>query len=242
MDFLGGVNRLLRAEGALRDDDSLLTSFSGTSFAASSEFAQIAIQTELTSLVAEGFLPYEEKDATLTLVDGTRLYALASDFVRFRDKDPFLLKVDVSGASLNETLRQWPGGEDALRQNVWGYRDETGAPGWFYVSGGTVKQIGLYKVPDSTAAGDTYRYYYESAVSVAIETDDLPFATEQEAETFIRVAGRRYKFIQAAPELRLQLWPAGLKNDGEREDALGVLQSLLRATPPTGYYGRRGYG
>jgi hypothetical protein len=239
MDFLAGVNRIFRSEGIVRDDDDELTSFTVTAFAASLETAKIAIQDELAHLVAMDLIPYEEKDAEVTLVDGTRLYALATDFVRLRDPSPFLLRVNASGESENIILHEWPGGEKNLRRVALDYREKSGEPSWFYLPGGTTKQIGFYLVPDSNADGDIYRYYYEGSVTVSDSADTLPFASDTEAEAFVRLAAGRFRYLRTDPFTRRQLYPGGVRTVGGREDDLATLQGLLRTKPPTGKYGSR---
>ena len=216
MNFLAAVNRVLRNVGILRGDDDDLTSFAQTQHSATLNLAKIAIQDQLTSLLAEQFIPYEEAQGTLTMVQAQRLYSFASDFVRLQEG--YLLEVDGTGASQNVVLIEYPGGESQLRADIWEYQETQGTPVWFYHTGGTTKQLGVQPIPDADAAGKQYRYYYEKDVSVTDATDTLPFHSEIEAETFVRVAARHFEMLFEGVSERSQI---------ERDPVLLVLRATL---------------
>ena len=96
MNFVNGVNRVLRHAGIIAGDDDDLNSFSDTQHANLSRKAQIAIQDELAELFADKVFPYEQTQAFITLSSGTRTYSLDSNFIRFLDKNPFLLEVSAA--------------------------------------------------------------------------------------------------------------------------------------------------
>ena len=238
MDFLAGVNRIFRQEGIVREDGEI-TSFTGNSFGQSTELAKIAIQNEINDLTSEEYIPYEEAESTITLGADTRTYSLASDFIRFRDRRPKMLEVDGSGNSENRLIFDYPGGEEKLRQEVYDYRDQTGDPSWFYFVRGASKQVGFYLVPDASAAGKIYRYYYEKSVNVSVETDTLPFASEGEAQAFIDLAATRFRYMRADEVVRTQLYPRGLSSIPDRTRAESKLLSLMRPNAPARAYGRK---
>lgn len=236
MNFLEAVNRVLRSEGILMGDDDDLTSFTETQHAANSSLAQIAIQSELSNLVSDGYLQYEEKSTSLTLAVGTRTYSLASDFQHFLET--FLDREDGSGNAEGNRILLYPGGEGQLRKDFNRYREETGNPIYFYPAGGTTKNIGLYPVPNSDVAGDVYRYYYEADVNVSVTTDVLPFHSTTEAQVFIRMCARRFKYLHATPAVRESLFPQGIEGDGSSNSARATLMGLLNPLPPKRKYGK----
>lgn len=239
MTFLEAVNRVLRSEGIIRGDDDALTSFTSTQFSNTLQLAQIAIQNELNKLVSDEFIAYEEADSSVTMVTGTRTYALAADFVRMQQPFPRLVKVDGSGNSLNTFIDEYPGGEAMLKFGVLDYREASGGPSYWYMTGGTAKTLGVYPLPSATTNGDIYRYYYEKTAVVSVTSDTVPFVTESEANAFVETAARRFKYLHASAILREQLFPRGLEGDPVIEEARSVLMSLLRGKAAAPAYGRR---
>jgi hypothetical protein len=197
--------------------------------------AKIAVQDELSALVADDYLPYEQAEATITTVASTRTYTLASDFVRFADDDPMLLEVDSGGVSQNVFILEYPGGENQLRRQILDYREQTGTAQWFYGLGGTSKTIGLYPVPDAVLY---YRYYYEKSVSVTNASDTVPLVTTEEANAFVQMASRRFKYLMTPTEDREKVFRNGILRDPIREESRAQLAHLLRFKRPNERYGR----
>lgn len=134
-------------------------------------------------------------------------------------------------------LYRYPGGESQLRKQFSGYKEDSGTPIYFYELGGTTKAVGLYPVPD--AAGDVYRYYYEKDVNVSVATDVIPVTTETEAQTFIRMCARHFKYLRSSPQVREGLFPQGVAGDSVINQARSTLMGLLRMTPARKSYGKR---
>ena len=229
--FLDAVNRVLRANSIIGGDDDDLRSFSEVQHVATLEIAKISIQSALTELVSDRIIPYEEKDGTLTMVEGQYSYDLPSDFVRFKGEKPFLLKLDGSSNSENITVNEYPGGEEKLRRSILDYREQSGEPRWFYTIQNAVKRIGMYQVPDASTNGVVYRFPYESTVYVINYTDELPFTTEQEAHAFADMAARRFQFLFTNQPLE------GLQRDVVYNTGKANLTNLLRRTNPISGYG-----
>lgn len=199
----------------------------------STRLAKLAVQQELASLVADETIPYEKTSATLAV--SARTAALSSDFVRFQDERPMLLETNVSDVSQGTFIPEYPGGEEKLRRHDLNYRENTGKPSWWYWVGGTSKTLGFYTVPSTTIY---YRYYYEKDVRVSAAGDTMPFVTDTEVSTFVRVAARRFKFLYSSPAVREQLFPQGVDNDSVILDARNTLSQLLRYKQPSTRYGR----
>lgn len=236
MNFLEGVNRVLRLEAVLQGDDDDLTSFSLTQHAATSSLAQLAIQAQLADLVSDGFIDYEDAQSTFVTTNLTRTYTLASDFQRMQEL--FMEELDSSSEASGTRVVHYPGGEAQLRADFPRYQEDTGRPIYFYLTGGTSKTIGLMPVPTDTY---TYRYYYEKDVSVSAASDTLPFVNEIEAQTFIHMCARHFKYLKASSAVREQLFPAGIAADPVILHARATLVGLLYGLPKRRKYGKR-YG
>ena len=234
MTFLEAVNRVLRMEGVIRGDDDDLASFNESQHAATVSLAQIAVQQQLTNLVAGDYIPYEEKVSTIVSVAGTRTYALAADFQRFQEV--FFEELDGASEASGTRVVLYPGNERQLKRDFPRYREDQGKPIYFYTTGGTSKQIGLFPVPEDAW---TYRYYYEADVSVSVEADALPFVSDTEANVFVELAARHFKYLKASVAAREQLFPRGIEGDPAIENKRATLLALLRGLPRNRHYGKR---
>lgn len=216
----------MRIEGIIRGDTDPVTTFSDLQHGATINLAQIAIQDELNELTSDTLLPFEKKSTgSIVTVQGTRSYNLAADFIRFFGKP--MLYDSVS----NFEMFEFPGGENKLKLEVPNYKTQQSTPFYFYFGGGTelttVKQISFYPVPQGAV---TYTYDYEGDVSVTNATDVLPFQSEQEAQAFCRLAGRRFKMHYAGMD------PAMIAQDPEHMKAKAVLADIIIGkNPPRNY-------
>lgn len=227
MDFIGGVNRLLRINSVIKGDDDNITTFSDTQHAADIELAIIAIQDELLDLVSDRLLSYEKSSATISLVAGTRAYALDPTFIRFYGANP-----SFYDATNNTRIYEFKGGEDRLRDTDYNYKTTNGTPVFWYWEDATTKQVAFYQIPDSNFDGRSLSYDFEKSVLVTNSTDTLPFVTNEEAYSFISCAARRFRFMltdQATGELT---------QDPTYSNAKARLAQFLRATNPPTRYGR----
>lgn len=224
--FLDGVNRLFRINGVIRGDDDALTTFSDTQHSSDIQIAQIAIQDELSEIVSERLIPYEKTSSTLTLLTGTRVYTLASDFVRFYgDRPSFYDSTD------NVRIYEYAGGENLLKDQIYTYATDQGSPTWWYWDDATSKKVAFFSVPNSTYNNRSISYDYEKDVSVTLVTDTLPFHNTIEANAFIQAAARRFHFMIADK-------PQGLlTEDATYQNAKSRLYNLLRPTNPSKFYG-----
>jgi len=227
MNFLTGLNRLLRTVQIISGDDDDITTFSDTQHAADIELAQIAIQDELATLVAEKFLDYEKATDTISLVTGTRTYALASDFIRFYGTNP-----SFYDSTDNVRLYEYHGGEDLLRDADLKYDTTQGGPWAWYWDSTTSKQVAFYAVPQSSYNGRSLSYDYEKSVSVTASTDTLPFHNDEAAQAFVSCAARRFKVMDES-----LLVPA-LEQDAIYVSAKSRLVSFLGNRNQSGTYGR----
>lgn len=222
MNFLSAVVRVMRSNGIIRGDTDAPTTFSDLQHGATIQLAQIAIQDELNELTSDVLFPYEKKiTGTIATVAGTRVYTLASDFVKFYGK-PVLYE-----STSNLMITEYPGGQEKLRRDIYNYKTEQGQPSWFYFEEGTTKQIGLFQVPNEAK---TWTYDYEADVSVTNTSDTLPFHNEQEAQAFCRLASRRFKWLYEDKDL------STLLTDPERMTAKATLAAMVNGKNPSKQY------
>lgn len=227
MSFLDCVNRILRVNGLIRGDTDPLVSFSDTTHNATSQIAQIAVQTELSELTGRGLLPYQHKEQqALTLVTSTRTYAFPADFVQMWGDPPFFYD-----PKQNNEIFEYPGGEDALRRSIYTYRTDPGYPLWFYFILDTAQTVAFYPVPDADRNGTVFRYDYSASANVLSETDVIPLYTTDQQYAFTNAAGRRFKFLfEGKPE-------TDLEKDANYRSARSTLFSLLGKKQPSRRYG-----
>jgi len=227
MDFVTGVNRLLRTNQIIGGDDDDIVDFTDTQHAADIELAQIAIQDELSSLVADKMIPYEKASNTISLVTGTRTYALQTDFVRFYGTRP-----SFYDSTDNTKIWEYVGGEDQLRDDDYQYKTAQGNPWAWYWHNTTTKQVAFYSVPSSTYNGRSLSYDYEKSVAVTLYTDTLPFINDEEAQAFISCAARRFRVMDESLQV------TKLEDDPIYSSAMSRLLSFLKNTNPSEKYGR----
>lgn len=223
--FIDGVNRLLRINNVIKGDDDTITTFSDTQHASDIQLAQIAIQDEISEIVSERLIPYEKDSNTISLVTGTRTYALQTNFIRFFGKASFYDSTD------NVRIYQYPGGEEALMNQDYQYKTTNGSPTWFYWHNTTTKQVAFYNIPDSTWNGRSLSYDYEKSVMVSSATDTLPFINNEEYFAFISMAARRFRFMLLDKDQGL------LSEDPTYNNAKSRLYAFLRFDDPSKNYG-----
>lgn len=225
MDFVTGVNRLLRINGVIKGDDDAITTFSDTQHAHDIQLAQIAIQDEITELCSDNLIPYEHTTGTISLVTSTRSYTLAADFVRF---------FEPSFYDSTDNVRYWEfkGGEKALMLCDYQYKTTEGSPMYWYWDSTTTKKVAFYNVPSASYNGRSLAYDYEKSVMVTNTTDTLPFHNNEEAFAFCSMAARRMEAMMKGGQ-------ADLNMDPVYNSARARLLNLIRPTNPCNSYGKQ---
>lgn len=228
--FLDGVNRILRINHVIRGDDDAVTTFSDTQHSADIQKAQIAIQSEISEISSDRLIPYEKTTATISLVTGTRTYAVETDFIRFFGSLP-----SFYDSTDNTRIYEYSGGEDTLMNVDYQYKTIQGSPMYWYWNNTTTKQVAFYNVPSSSYNGRSLSYDYEKSINVSIASDTLPFHNNDEYYAFVDMAARRFRFM-------ITERPAGeLLTDPTYSNAKSRLYNLLKPTNSVNFYGKR-YG
>ncbi len=230
MTYLEAVNRIFRSTGILRGDDDEITLFTDTQHAAAIALAKIAVEDQLGSLIGDEILQIETTDATIDLVNGTRTYALASDFHKMRQMR--FLYVDSSSESENTWVEACNRNADEMELafQIQDYREQTGDPTSWYWASAANALVGFYPVPTSA---QKLRYYYEKEQLVTDETDVLPFHTETQAQQFARLAQRQFELtFESKSDL------VSIEQDPGMLTQRGVLMQMLSRNARTASYGR----
>ncbi len=228
MNFLSGVNRILRATAVMGGDDSDIVSFSSNQHTATIQIARQAIQHVTNELIADRFLWPEDKQGIFTVAKGVREIALAPDFVRFRGTRPWLFEIE-NGDAQGRYLIEYPGGELQLQKDVFKYTSDEGTPQWYYFTAD--QMIGIYPIPDKS--GILYRYEYQKDVMPETEPDSLPVQSEQMAYSYIDMAARIFTFMFSNQAIDVK--------DVVYNQAKAALMALQVKKAPIGRYGHR-YG
>ena len=230
MTFLEAVNRMLRTSTLMQWDDDDITTFSNTQHAGNISLCRQAVQHVLNELVGDMFLWDGETDGNITTVASTRTYTLPSNFVQLVGDKPWFFKLEGAAGTdaAGNFLYEYPGGEDALKKQVLKYTSQTGTPQWYYFTDN--QEIGMYPIPDTSAV---YRYTYEKNVMVSVETDELPFDSDQKAFAFTDMASRIFSFLFTKQPLD------GINQDIIYLGAKSALMALLKKKDPIPRYGYR---
>lgn len=192
MTFLEAVNRILRLNAIIRGDTDGVSTFSDTQHNASLNIAIVAVQDELTRLVAERLIPKERSTSgSITLSTNARTYDLASNFTRFYGVPHFYR------SSENVQIYEYPGGLEKLQIEIYNYKTQYGSPNWWYWEpvNSTYKKVGFFLVPSSSENGNVWTYDYEASVMVSAVSDTMPFHNDEENYSFVGMCARRFKFI-----------------------------------------------
>ena len=235
--FLDAVNRILRLNAVIRGDTDPITTFSDTAHNASLNLAVVAVQDELTKLIADKLIPKERSTSgSVTLTTNTRTYDLASDFIRFYGLPHFY------NAAANRQIYEYSGGLPQLQTDIYNFQTQYGDPNWFYFepTNSTSKKVGFFQVPSSAQNGIVWTYDYEASVMVSAASDNLPFHTTEENYAFIGMCSRRFKYLWADTKNELDIQGV-LDKDTSYKSYFTTLMKLIRGKDAVRSYGSR-YG
>lgn len=166
--LLNCVNEILKRTSIIAGDAGLLTTLTDSA-------RQVAIDQAI-QVVNEGIddlyatpgvpaLPNEQTESTITLVAGTRAYALAAGVVQLTW--PMIDKTNT------QFLYQFPGGYAAMLVSD-PEQDDTGLP-VFAAIRPTDGYLHLDRAPTSAEAGRVYTYQYHKDLALSAAADTVPF-------------------------------------------------------------------
>lgn len=185
------VNAVLKRTGIVAGDSSELGS--GTSTATGSQYAASTIFTSrsdiqhsvdltmqmLQEAVAElysmSLIPNALSTATISLVTGTREYALPSDFERLAGEKASVRV--MRAATQSQVLGEYPGGYLQMLADQPVASDWTGGPNAFAISPRN-EQLRVDRQPTSVENGTTYNLAYERRVEITstMASATMPFS------------------------------------------------------------------
>jgi hypothetical protein len=209
-------------------DTDVPVTFSDTQHNASMNVAIIAVQDELTYLIADRLIPSERKTTgAITTSAGQRTYTLASDFIRFYGNPAKLYN-----STQNRMIYEYPGGLDVLSNDIFNYASQPGSPNWWYFEPTTTDKIGLFQVPNAI---ENWTYDYEGSVLVTNASDTLPFHAVEQDNMFTLMAARRFKFMfeDVGGKADVQ---AILDLDSSYRSSKAALINLIKGKNPSRYY------
>lgn len=228
--FLSAVGRVMRLNAIIRGDTDLPTTFSDVQHNATINLAIVAIQDELTYLIADRLIPSERKTTgSITLATQSRAYTLATDFIRFYGVPHFYY------ATGNRQIYEYAGGLESLQIDIYNYATQYGQPNWWYFEPGATDQVGFFQVPSATENGQVWTYDYEGSVLVTVASDTLPFHAVEQDNMFIVMAARRFKYLFEDVQNKADI-QAVLDADKTWRASKSALLALIRGRNPAQRY------
>jgi len=230
MTLLECINRILRINAHIRGDTDEAASLTDLQHKAAIALAQVAIDSELADLVSDRVIPKERTaSASLSLVAGTRVYTLPSNFTSFTNTPCF---ADVTN---NRNIYEYPGGFDLIKQEYPDYTTLQGYPNWWYWEYGdtTLKQVAFFQIPD---AAYSLTYDYDASVLVTYAGDNLPFHNNEESYAFTDMTARRFKYMFEDVDNKLDIVQV-LEMDRTYKNAKKRLLRFIKGTEHTEVYG-----
>lgn len=233
MTFIECITRIMRSSGIIRGDTDVPTSFNDVQHNATLNIGIIAVQNEIVELISDRLLPKERRTTgSITLTTNTRVYDLASNFMRFFGEPHFF------NAGQNRQIYEYPGGLERLQIEIFNYATQYGQPNWWYSEAGnqTYKQVGFFQVPSSAENGQGWAYDYEASTIVTASSDSLPFYNDEENYCFTDMASRRFRYMFEDTKNEADIGSLLMKDTSYRS-AKARLMNIIRNTNPTKSYG-----
>ncbi|MEE9158907.1 MAG: hypothetical protein V3U60_11035 [Gammaproteobacteria bacterium] len=168
--LINGVNEVLKKTGTLDSDSGLLTSLTNSGRQVFIDTAVQVLNEAVDDLYASAQIskPKQLREATITLVSGTKDYALHSSLVLLRDE--FNL-IDETNNHIIAIL-----GENGYWQTVVGDldQDDTGLPSFCAISPINGRLV-FDRTPTSVEDGNIYKYRYDRDMELELANDSFPF-------------------------------------------------------------------
>lgn len=165
--LLDGCNGILKRVGLIAGDAGVLTSLQDSARQRAIDVAIQVVNEGIDELYSASNkpVPRGQGESTITLVEGTRAYSLASNVVQMRW--PFIDK------SNNQYLFDYPGGYNQLLIDD-PEQDDTGLPHYATIRP-TDNMIYMDRAPTAEDAGRVYTYQYDKELELIAATDTVPF-------------------------------------------------------------------
>lgn len=165
--LLDCVNEVFKRANLIQGDAAALTTLTDSARQHPIDVAIQVINEGIDELYSASHveLPNEQAEDTVTLVNGTRSYALNANLTK--------LIFPLIDHTNTEFIAKFPGTyEDMLILDP--EQDDTGLPWWGIISP-VNGQLFMNVTPTATEAGRVYTYQYEKDLSMSAATDTVPF-------------------------------------------------------------------
>lgn len=166
--LLDAVNGIMKRTRLIAGDAEALTSLTDGSRQSAIDMSIQVINEGVDELysASKRANPKEQAENTITLVDGTRSYALQTNLTQLRW--PMIDK------SNSQYLTEFPGGYNAIL--VYDpEQDDTGLPKYAAISP-VDGMLYLDRIPTSEEAGRVYTYQYDKDLELTSATSEFPFS------------------------------------------------------------------
>lgn len=165
--LLQTTNEILKRVSVIAGDSGELTTLTDSARQPAIDISVQVVNEGIEELYSASHIaqPQEQAESTITLVDGTQAYALASDLVQLRY--PLIDKTN------NQYLVRYPGGYNQLLIDD-PEQDDTGLPHYAMIRP-TDDYLHLDRTPTSVEAGRIYTYQYDKDLSLSVAADTVPF-------------------------------------------------------------------
>lgn len=192
--LIDGVNEVLKRTGVIAGDSGSLTILTDSARQRSIDVAVQAINEGIDELLNTGDVasPLEQAESTITLLQDTRAYSLASDLAILRF--PFVDKTNT------QFITEYPGGYNQMLIDD-PEQDDTGLPLWAAIRP-TDGKLYLDRAPTSDDAGKVYTYQYDRDTALTLVTDAMPFSD---------------LVFRAMVPAWVQLWKREIRNEFDEE-------------------------
>lgn len=166
--LLSAVNRVLKRVNVIAGEDGELTSLTDSARQTYIDLAVAVTNEAIQELYSfAGMpLPQESANATITLVTGTRSYAIPTDLVGMR--------WPLINQTTGDRIWEYPGGFTAIRNIQTIPSQYTGLPQFATISP-VNNELYMDNIPTSAENGDEYDLLYDKSLLVSLPTDTFPF-------------------------------------------------------------------
>jgi len=170
-DLLDVVNQTMRRARLINSTDDVLTTLTDAALQVDVDDTVDAINDTLRVLYSIcDLMPYETSQGSITLVDGTREYALPAGLVTITSQS-FMNQTD--GIS----LVPYKGGYGQMFEDQVQPANYTGQPSRWVINPQN-NMIRLDTVPQAAEAGDQYDFLYSKAIRKTLAADTFPFSSD----------------------------------------------------------------
>lgn len=165
--LLDAVNEVFKRVNVIQGDAAALTALTDSARQHPIDITVQVVNEGIDELYSQSHveLPNEQAEATITLVAGSRSYALNSNLTKL-----IFPLIDKTNTNF---IWKYPGDYEGMLL-LDPEQDDTGLPWWGIISP-VNGQLFMNVTPTSIEAGRVYTYQYEKDLSLSSATDTMPF-------------------------------------------------------------------